>query len=218
MAPILITVEGNIGAGKTTFLDSLRTHLPTVKILLEPVGEWCSAKNAEGKSILQLFYEDKKRWGMTFQLFAFLSRLEDLKRMLREYDTEEATIILTERSVLTDRYVFAEMLHRQGFLDDLEWTLYLKWFQSFAADLPIQGILYLTTSAETSKERIGHRGREGEASISLDYLADLEAQHRHWIRTTDLPVLEVSTEPDTDEGERLSRIQAWLQTFKVTSL
>jgi deoxyadenosine/deoxycytidine kinase len=218
----IITVEGNIGAGKTTFLESLRTRLPFVKVLLEPVGEWISTKNADGKSILQLFYEDKSRWSMTFQLYAFLSRLEDMKKLLKECEESEKTegeptIILTERSVLTDRFVFAEMLHKQGFLDDLEWTLYLKWFHAYAADVPIQGILYLSTSAATSKERIGIRGREGEASISAEYLDALEAQHRHWVSTTTLPVLEVSTEPGTDEGERLSRIQDWLQTFRKPS-
>ena len=212
----IITVEGNIGAGKTTFLESLRSRLPFVKVLLEPVGEWISTKNAEGKSILQLFYEDKKRWSMTFQLYAFLSRLEDMKRLLKECENADATdgepyIILTERSVLTDRFVFAEMLHTQGFLDDLEWTLYLKWFHAYAADVPIQGILYLSTSAATSKERIGLRGREGEDSISADYLHALEAQHRHWVSTTTLPVLEVSTEPEVNPEETVEKVRAWLQ-------
>ena len=213
----IITVEGNIGAGKTTFLESLRTRLPFVKVLLEPVGEWISTKNADGKSILQLFYEDKSRWSMTFQLYAFLSRLEDMKRLLKECEESEKAggapyIILTERSVLTDRFVFAEMLHTQGFLDHLEWTLYLKWFHAYAADVPIQGILYLSTSAATSKERIGIRNREGEDSISADYLHALEAQHRHWVSTTTLPVLEVSTEPGVSPDETMEHVRSWLQT------
>ena len=215
----IITVEGNIGAGKTTFLESLRKRLPFVKVLLEPVGEWISTKNAEGKSILQLFYEDKKRWSMTFQLYAFLSRLEDMKRLLKECEKAEGEpyIILTERSVLTDRFVFAEMLHKQGFLDDLEWTLYLKWFHAYAADVPIQGILYLSTSAATSKERIGIRNREGEDSISADYLDALEAQHRSWVSTTTLPVLEVSTEPGVNPDETVEHVRFWLQhTFLQT--
>ena len=202
----IITVEGNIGAGKTTFLESLRTRLPFVKVLLEPVGEWISTKNSEGKSILQLFYEDKKRWSMTFQLYAFLSRLEDMKRLLKECEKAEVAegepyIILTERSVLTDRFVFAEMLHKQGFLDELEWNLYLKWFHAYAADVPIQGILYLSTSASTSKERIGIRNREGEASISAEYLDGLE----------------VSTEPGVDADQTVEKVQTWLRNAFLSS-
>ena len=190
----IYSVDGNIGAGKTTFLEAVRASVsPTVYVVLEPVGEWMRLKNADGVSLLELFYSDKKRWAYTFQNCAILTRLRAIQSAMM--DLPDDAIILTERSVLTDRYVFAEMLRASGDLDCLEWELYCKWFDTFAAALPITGIIYLTTGVGTSAGRIVTRGRSGEDHIPLDYLSALDTAHRTWIESTELPVLRVSTEP-----------------------
>lgn len=211
--PILITLDGNIGAGKSTLLEAIRKALPYASVIPEPVGTWLTLTNEHGESLLSLFYKDKRRWAYTFQNCAILTRLTDTLNILKEYyaDRKKPRIIITERSVLTDRYVFAEMLHKQGIIDDLEWKLYMKWFTSFAADLPVKGIIHLTTSATTSKDRIQLRGRNGEDSIPLEYLNDLDAQHRAWIDSTDLPCLQISTEPGTSSEDLIKQIDAWLK-------
>ena len=188
---IVISIEGNIGAGKSTLLEALRTAMPEVEVVVEPVGEWLSLKTADGKSLLELFYEDKQRWAYTFQNCAILTRLRLLKQVLQS--TKKA-VIITERSVLTDRFVFAEMLRASGDLNDLEWQLYLNWYETFATELPMSGIVYLTTDVATSGSRIVKRGRHGEENIPVAYLKALEAQHHVWLSSTPLPVLFVSTE------------------------
>jgi len=109
------------------------------------------------------------------------------------------SILITERSVLTDRYVFARMMKEEGHMSSLEWDLYMKWFDFFAKDIPVKGILYVTTSAPIAKERIIHRGREGEESISLTYLSTLDRYHQEWIATTPLPTLAISTDDSLEE-------------------
>lgn len=188
---IVISIEGNIGAGKSTLLEALRTAMPEVEVVVEPVGEWLSLKTADGKSLLELFYEDKQRWAYTFQNCAILTRLRLLKQVLQS--TKKA-VIITERSVLTDRFVFAEMLRASGDLNDIEWQLYLNWYETFATELPMSGIVYLTTDVATSGSRIVKRGRHGEENIPVAYLKALEAQHHVWLSSTPLPVLFVSTE------------------------
>ena len=94
-------------------------------------------------------------------------------------------------------------------MDDLEWSLYLKWYDNYAANLPIKGILYLTTPAKLSQERIGIRGRLGEESIPLDYLSALESQHESWIDQSPLPCLRISTEGDMDAVA--DTITTWIQ-------
>lgn len=217
-SPILITLDGNIGAGKSTLLEAIRTNIPSVTVIPEPVGEWLSMTNEKGESLLSLFYSDKKRWAYTFQNCAILTRLMDTMKIIKEYqaDLTKPHVIITERSVLTDRYVFAEMLHKQGIIDQLEWNLYLKWFNHFAADLPVKGIIHLATSAITSKDRIGIRGRTGEESIPIEYLNDLDEQHNEWIRTSNLPTIQISTEPGSDTDAILTQIKDWLKThFEV---
>jgi deoxyadenosine/deoxycytidine kinase len=211
-SPIIITLDGNIGAGKSTLLEAIRANVPSVTVIPEPVGEWLTMTNENGESLLSLFYSDKRRWAYTFQNCAMLTRLMDTQRILKEYyaDTTKPRILITERSVLTDRYVFAEMLHKQGIIDQLEWNLYLKWFNNLAADLPVKGIIHLNTSAKTSKDRIGIRGRTGEESIPIEYLNDLDEQHNIWISTSNLPTLQINTEPGTDTNAVVQSVVDWL--------
>ena len=105
--PIVISLDGNIGAGKSTLLEAVRKALPDVEVVVEPVGEWLTLKNAEGKSLLELFYDDKRRWAYTFQNLTILSRLRAIREVLA---STKKKVIIMERSVLTDRFVFAEML------------------------------------------------------------------------------------------------------------
>jgi len=211
-SPIFISLDGNIGAGKSTLLEAIRRHMPSVTVIPEPVADWLMMKNAEGESLLSLFYKDTRRWAYTFQNCAILTRMLETQKIMNTWKSEEGKlpVIITERSVLTDRYVFAEMLHTQGKMDDLEWSLYLKWYDNYAASLPIKGIIHLTTSALVSQERIGIRGRVGEESIPIEYLNDLEAQHVAWRENSPLPSLQISTHGDLNKT--LESIEQWIRT------
>jgi deoxyguanosine kinase len=215
ISPILISLDGNIGAGKSTLLEALKTQVPEITVVQEPVADWVTLRNQHGKNLLELFYEDTARYCYTFQNCALLTRLLDTNRILREWQPApgKLPVVITERSVLTDRYVFAEMLHREGKMDDLEWALYLKWFDHYAADLPVKGIIHLTTSAGMSKERIATRGRSGEEKIPMEYLEHLHAQHEHWIATAHLPVLNVSTDTGHSVEEAVAKIKEWIATM-----
>jgi len=195
-SPLLISLDGTIGAGKSTLLEALKVAAPELTVLPEPVGDWLTLKNEAGESLLSLFYKDTPRWAYTFQNCAILTRLIATMTTLKSYTPipGKRPILITERSVLTDRYVFARMMKEEGHMSSLEWDLYLKWFEFFAKDLPVKGILYLTTPPPLAKERIVHRSREGEGSISLDYLTTLDRYHQEWIASTPLPVLSISTE------------------------
>ena len=211
-SPILITLDGNIGAGKSTLLKALEENIPSITVIQEPVGDWLTMMNADGESLLALFYKDVSRWAYTFQNCALLTRLLDTKRILDTWQPEpgKLPIVITERSVLTDRYVFAEMLYKQGKIDVLEWNLYLRWFDAFAKDLPVKGIIHLTTSAATSQERIHIRNRKGESDIPITYLTDLDAAHRKWIDSSHLPSIEINTDGDTDLKASTLKIYAWI--------
>jgi deoxyadenosine/deoxycytidine kinase len=215
--PILITLDGNIGAGKSTLLEAIGRNLSdVVTVIQEPVGIWMTMKNAEGKSLLELFYSDIPRWAYTFQNCAILTRLLETQKILKAYAAGEikTPVIITERSVLTDRHVFAQMLKSQRKLDDLEWQLYMKWFDAFAAEMPYRGIIHLTTSATTSKDRIALRQRAGEEGIPLEYLNDLDAAHHTWMDSAELPVLQISSEPGVALESLTKQIKDWLVTQK----
>jgi deoxyadenosine/deoxycytidine kinase len=216
MSHIIISLDGNIGAGKSTLLAEIRKSIPDLRVVDEPVGQWTALKNNTGKNLLELFYEDKKRWAYTFQNCAILTRLKNIKEAVEELDAngKGPQVILTERSVLTDKYVFAQMLRDSGDIDDLEWELYDSWFSIFSKQHQVNGIIYLSTSSTTSKDRIHIRNRQGEDRIQLDYLNALDHQHKQWIESTDIPVLTLSTEPGASLENNLQNIRDFIQQLK----
>ena len=219
MSHIIISLDGNIGAGKSTLLAEIRNRLHDVHFVDEPVGQWTSLKNAEGKNLLELFYEDKKRWAYTFQNCAILTRLKNIKDAVTNLDktVKGPQVIITERSVLTDKHVFAEMLRDSGEIDPLEWDLYENWFNVFGKELPVSGIIYVSTSSTTSKERIKIRNRHGEENISLEYLDALDAQHKKWIENTTIPVLTLSTEVGVSVDTNIEKITEFIEHLKRLS-
>lgn len=176
------------------------------------IAEWETLKTADGKSLLQHFYEDKKRWSYTFQNCAILTRLTAIQKAIR---STKKKIIITERSLLTDRFVFAEMLRDSGDLDDMEWALYSKWFDNFAVDLPIKGVVHVTTAVDTSAARIINRGREGEGGIPKEYLAALDRQHYKWLDNTTMPVCRLSTEIGQDVMLNVEKIRTFVTDIAV---
>ena len=207
--PIIISLDGNIGAGKSTLLEELRLRCPDYECVVEPVGEWMKLVDGDGKSLLENFYEDKKRWAYSFQNCAILTRIKALREAIRD---AKKRIIITERSVLTDRHVFAEMLRDSGDLNLLEWTMYTRWFDEFACDLPLRGIIYITTGVDTSAERIQKRARTGESGIPKDYLSALEAQHEKWVSGTNLPVCRISTDASVPVENNVKAVVDFIQS------
>ena len=179
-------VEGNIGSGKSTFLKKLSAEFKTVQ---EPVDEWTKICNENGKNILEEFYEDPQRNAYLFQSIAFRSRIRNIS------DLKEGVII--ERSIYTDRLVFAEVCKEEGNINDIEWDDYTSWFDFVVKHIGFKpkGFIYLRTDPETSYKRIKKRDRSGESSISLDYLDKLHQRHDKWLMAEpNVLVLDVTDE------------------------
>jgi len=218
MNPIIVSLEGNIGAGKSTLLEEIRNRIHDVHLVDEPVGQWTALHNKDGTNLLELFYEDKKRWAYTFQNCAILTRLKNIKDAVESLDpAEKQPVIITERSVLTDKYIFADMLRDAGYMDQVEWQLYDSWFQIFSKEYPVSGIIYLSTGSGTSKERIHIRNRKGEESIDLDYLNALDVQHKKWMENTTLPILTLSTEPGESLETNIEKIKDFIGSLRSSS-
>ena len=63
----LFTVEGNIGSGKSTFMNVLKEHLKHINgvpvvFVEEPVDEWLTIQSKDGKSMIELFYSNKEKY------------------------------------------------------------------------------------------------------------------------------------------------------------
>jgi deoxyadenosine/deoxycytidine kinase len=86
-------------------------------------------------------------------------------------------IVITERSLFTDKFVFAKMLYDSKKMESVEYQIYLKWFDNFVNDFPINCTIYVKTDPDMCHTRIAKRSRNGESTISLDYLNDCHKYH-----------------------------------------
>lgn len=172
----IFSVEGGIGAGKTTFLAELEEA--GYRVLCEPVDKWTSDM-MDGKSMFELFYEDKNKYGFAFQMYVLQSRIQYIIDTVASFPDD---IIIIERCPLTDCKVFAEMMHEEGIINDYDFRVYKKW-QEFCMALipPMAGIVYLRVSPEICVQRIMKRGRSGEQHIDLNYIKLLHKKHEEWL-------------------------------------
>lgn len=179
---MIYLLEGNIGAGKSTLLDKIGERYGDRFVLIqEPVDEWSTFKDKHGKSIFEHFYEDKPRYSFMFQVFVMQSRL---KRFLDAIRDHPDAVVFMERSLYSDYYVFADMLHTQGLISDMEYSVYKALWHNLVAHFlreHVKGVIYLYVEPEVALERIRKRNRNGEGAIALDYLKDLHAQHQKWL-------------------------------------
>ncbi len=185
----IFSIEGNIGSGKSTLVKILGKILNTLsnrKIVYvqEPVSEWENVKDINGETILKKFYADPAKYAFSFQMMAYISRLSLLKQVIRKNPN---AIIITERSVFTDKEVFAKMLYEEGKIEEINHQIYLKWFHEFIKDIPITGLIYVNTNPKKSKERVDYRARIGE-NIPLEYLEKCHYYHSKWISEFKKPI------------------------------
>jgi deoxyadenosine/deoxycytidine kinase len=177
----VISIEGNIGSGKSTILRLLKEHFKNsndIIFLQEPVDEWEKIKDKDNITILSKFYENQKKYSFAFQMMAYISRLSLLKEAITKNPN---AIIITERCLNTDRYVFAKMLYDSGNMEDVEYQIYINWFDHFLCMVDIQKNVYLKTDPGICIERINKRNRTGESSISLEYLINCHKYHEEMI-------------------------------------
>jgi len=223
--PVIYSIEGNIGSGKSTLLANLRSHFENqtktpeetktprkIIFVKEPVDEWESIKDANGITMLEKFYNDQDKYSFPFQMMAYISRLALLKEAIKN-NPEPDAIIISERCLYTDKYVFAKMLYDSGKIEDVCYQIYNKWFHTFASELPIEGVIYVKTNPDICNKRIILRSRNGESSIPLSYLENCHTYHNNMItvlqdKTTNSKFLELNGNVDIFENK--DQINQWI--------
>lgn len=183
----IISIEGNIGSGKSTLLGNLKEKLADrddVVFLKEPVDEWSAIKDENGVTMLEKFYEDQVKYSFPFQMMAYISRLKLLKETVDEWINQKNgkyLYIFTERSLFTDKMVFAKMLYDTGKMESIQYQIYLNWFDTFAKEYPVKRIIYVKADPIVCHNRIAIRHREGEDHIPLNYLDTCNVYHEQML-------------------------------------
>lgn len=216
-------LEGNIGAGKTTFLSFLKKHLPEVKVHFEPVDNWNSS--IYGNSLLANFYENPKRWAYTMETLTMVSRAQQHL----EIQKDQHPFLITERSIYSGHYCFAVNGRKNGFFTEIEWNIYNQWINFLINNQfrTPKGFIYLRVNPQVCFERIKLRNRLSEKTTTLSYIKQIHAQHEQFlIEKRDLfesiknvPVLKLDCDQDFVKNEQaLEKLIYKLKNFlEITS-
>lgn len=194
---LFISIDGNIGSGKSTLLaklqDLLPSHIPSqnvkIKFMREPVQEWESVQCAEGISLLEHFYQEPERYSFLFQIYVYITQIALMRKTLEEVREDirqnpaHQWVLISERSMHTNRHIFANLLYANGSLSDMEINVYLSWHKQMIRDFPAPIILYLRTPPKVCLERVIQRQRAGECGITLKYLEECHDMHELYIES-----------------------------------
>jgi deoxyadenosine/deoxycytidine kinase len=161
-----ITIEGCIGAGKTTLAQKLAADF-NGKLILEEF---------EGNPFLPKFYEDPERHAFPVELYFMAERFKHLKRLLSEGD-------IFKSFTVSDFLFQKSLIFAMNNLKEDEAKLYRMLFDIINLSLPKPDmVLYLYAPVEKLQERIQRRGREYEKNISSDYLEKIQQAYMEYFK------------------------------------
>ena len=168
-----ITIEGNIGAGKTTLAHLLSKHL-NARLILEEFAD---------NPFLPKFYENQQQYAFPLELFFMAERYKQLKDLLQTKD-------MFQHVTISD-YLFTKcLLFAKVNLLEEEFLLYQKLFDIINPQLVQPDLLiYLHAPVNKLKENIRKRNRVYEQAIGTEYLFSLQETYTQYIKQHNIKTL-----------------------------
>jgi deoxyadenosine/deoxycytidine kinase len=173
-----ITVEGNIGAGKTTLAHLLARHY-NARLILEAFAD---------NPFLPKFYQNPKQFAFPLELFFMAERYKQLKDLVHTKDLFQ--------SVTISDYLFTKcLLFAKVNLPEEEFHLYQRLFDIIHQQLVQPEILiYLHTPVNKLQQNIKKRNRVYEQSIPDDYLFNIQETYTNYIKQHNVKTLFIDAE------------------------
>lgn len=165
-----ITIDGNIGSGKTTQIKLLQEKGYSVHP--EPIHQWP----------LNLFYSDKQRWAFLMQM-----------TVLEGFSVESH---IYERSPHSSLEVFWKLMCKNGVTED-ENRICRKMYDTYGWYPDV--FIYIHTSPEVCYRRINTRHQEGDSSVNLKYLQTLDSLYKEYVSSSKSEVFIIDGENTVDE-------------------
>jgi deoxyguanosine kinase len=168
-----ITIEGNIGAGKTTLAHILSKHY-NARLVLEAFAE---------NPFLPKFYENPAQFAFPLELFFMAERYKQLKELIHTKDLFH--------SVTISDYLFTKcLLFAKVNLPETEFRLYQSLFDIIHHQLVQPDILiYLHAPVQKLQVNIKKRNRHYEQNIKDEYLFSIQETYTHYIRQHNIKTL-----------------------------
>jgi deoxyguanosine kinase len=171
-----IAIEGNIGAGKTTFCNMLAQDF-NCRLILEQFTD---------NPFLPLFYDNPERYAFPVELFFMTERHKQLQEAL-------ATVDMFTPLSISDYFFIKTSLFAKNNLKDEEFRLFYRLFEVLNSTFPKPEILvYMHRSVDNLLTNIQKRGRDYETDISAAYLLEIQNVYFEFFRTEkNMPIVVV---------------------------
>ncbi|MGV3529273.1 MAG: deoxynucleoside kinase [Flavisolibacter sp.] len=168
-----VTVEGNIGAGKTTLSHLLAKHY-NARLVLEQFAD---------NPFLPKFYENPSQYAFPLELFFMAERFKQLKELIQQKDLFQ--------SITISDYLFTKcLLFAKVNLPEDEFKLYQRLFDIIHQQLVQPDILiYLHAPVSRLQENIRKRARSYEQNIPDEYLFNIQETYTYYIRQHNIKTL-----------------------------
>jgi len=191
MENIHIAIEGNIGAGKTTFCESFAKTFSNMTVCPEPINQWQSF-GTNKTNLLNLYYSDLKQFAYDFQHVALISKM---KQVFPCNNLPK----LVERSILAQSKVFIPILFKNKFLTELQKDILLQNIDNHMPFLKPDVIIYLKIDPNEALQRITKRNRIEEKNLTLETLKEINDGYENWLKQEiDIPVIIVQNDQELD--------------------
>lgn len=198
-----VAIAGNIGSGKTSLTQLLSKHFKW-----EPHYE-----DVVDNPYLDDFYHQMDRWSFNLQVYFLNSRFRQVLQI-----RESGKKIIQDRTIYEDAHIFAPNLHAMNLMSNRDFENYKSLFDLMEGFVSAPDLLiYLKSGIPNLVKQIHQRGRDYEASISIDYLSKLNDKYDTWIAGYDrgnLLIIDVDNidfvnNPE-DLGEIINKVDASL--------
>jgi len=169
-----ISIEGNIGAGKTTLVGKIAEDF-NAKTVLERFAD---------NPFLPKFYKDQNRYAFPLEMSFLADRYQQISDDLAQFD-------LFKDFIVADYHIFKSLIFAKVTLAEDEFRLYKTLFDIIYKEMPKPDLyIYLYQNTERLLHNIKRRGRSYEQEIPAEYLEKINNGYLDYIKTQkDLNVL-----------------------------
>jgi deoxyadenosine/deoxycytidine kinase len=200
----IVSIDGNIGVGKSTFLTEILPQLfdndKIIKGIKEPENPW-----------LEPFYKDPKKHILKLQHYFLAMRLGIYKEYMDAKD--ESKIIFLDRSIFSD-VIFVDNALEHGIMTRQDYDVFMQTRKAVLQDIPLPDlVIYLEAPPQICLERIKTRGLISEQGIDISYLIGLENNHRKYLSDMEQKEVKVLKLDWTDFGKQYTTtdfLKRWL--------
>ncbi len=164
--PKFVVIEGNIGAGKTSFVQQITQEFDAKSVYEEFADNPFLAK----------FYKNPERYSLQLELSFLIDRFKQLQRELSSRDVFHSLIV-------SDYYFSKSLIFSKNTLSGDEYRLYRRIYFSIYSNLPKPDLyVYLHKNTDNLLQNIKKRGRSYEKDINAEYLANIQSGYFEYFK------------------------------------